>query len=177
MVVFGSFVRWMLLGAAFHFGGAPDVPQDLLPPRGETLLLEVRGKGNQIYVCQKNSEVYAWKLKGPDAKLFTENGELAGKHFAGPTWEAKDGSWIKGKLAASQPAPDSGSVPWLLLTIVSRGGTGIMEGVQSIQRLDTKGGMAPAGGCSALNENGELAVPYEASYNFYGSTAAGKGRN
>jgi hypothetical protein len=144
------------------------VPKALLPPQGQVLILHLEGKGKQIYTCQSAGGVYAWKLKAPDAKLFRQNGELAGRHFAGPAWEASDGSRITGKLVASVPSPDSNSIPWLLLSVTSHDGAGIMSKVQSVQRLETKGGIAPATGCSASNENHETPVPYEAAYYFYG---------
>jgi hypothetical protein len=143
-------------------------PKELQPPSDQTLLLHLTGKGKQIYVCQNNADTYAWKLKAPDAKLFTEDGEQAGRHYAGPTWEANDGSRVGGKLLASVPSPDSTSIPWLLLTATSHQGDGSMAKVLSIQRLDTKGGVAPSAGCSAATQNSETSVPYEASYYFYG---------
>jgi hypothetical protein len=151
----------------------PQAPKALRPPKGQTLILHLHGKGNQIYVCQGAAGVYAWKFKAPDAKLFGESGELAGSHFAGPTWEGNDGSRVIAQVAASVPSPRSGSIPWLLLTAIGRDDKGIMARVQSIQRLDTKGGVAPSAGCSAANKNTETAVPYEADYYFYGLPRSG----
>ena len=132
------------------------------------MILHLQGKGNQIYVCQSATGAYAWKLKAPDAKLFGESGELTGRHFAGPTWEANDGSRVLAQPVASVPSPDSSSIPLLLLTAISHDGNGLMARVQSIQRLDTKGGVAPTGSCGAAIKNEEVAVPYEANYYFYG---------
>lgn len=146
----------------------PEAPKALQPPKDQTLFLHLKGKGEQIYVCQNASGVYAWKLKAPAAKLFDEGGELTGQHFAGPTWQAKDESRVMGKVVTSVPSPGGDSIPWLLLTASSHQGAGVMSKVQSIQRLQTKGGVAPVGGCAAGNENGETAVPYEAEYYFYG---------
>lgn len=146
----------------------PHVPKALEAPSGQVVVRSLDGKGSQIYVCQNAGGAYAWKLKGPDAKLFGENGESVGRHFAGPTWKANDGSFVTGKLVASVPSPDTNSIPWLLLTITSHGGEGIMTRVETIERLNTKGGVAPASGCSAMNKGQEVPVPYEASYYFYG---------
>jgi hypothetical protein len=33
------------------------------------------------------------------------------KHYAGPTWEAADGSKIVGKALANEPAPKAGAIP------------------------------------------------------------------
>ena len=136
-------------------------PSELQPPKDQALLFKFAGKGSQVYVCQNP----AWVLKAPDARLFDDKGATAGKHFAGPTWQANDGSQVKGKMLASVPSPEAGAVPWLLLTVVSHDGTGAMTKVQSIQRLETKGGKAPTAACDGQQE---LAVPYEANYYFYG---------
>lgn len=146
----------------------PNAPDPLRPPKDQLLLLHLEGKGTQIYTCQNRGGVHAWKLKRPDANLFRDSGEETGCHFAGPTWETKDGSRVTGKFVASVPSPDSLSIPWLLLS-TSRGGTGVMSRVESIQRLNTKGGKAPDAGCDAAHENAETSVPYEASYYFYGT--------
>jgi hypothetical protein len=151
----------------------PDAPKELQPPN-PTLLLRLQGKGSQIYVCQNTAGTYGWKLKAPDAKLFDESGEADGRHYAGPTWELNDGSKVKGKVLASAPSPDAGSIPWLLLTATSHEGHGVLTGVENIQRLETKGGVAP-GGCAAGHEMEEKSVPYEAIYYFYGTKAPGLG--
>ena len=158
-----------LLPAPVLVAELPAVPKELQPPAGQPLLIQLHGEGKQIYVCQRAGSLYAWKLKAPDAKLTDQNGNLAGRHFAGPTWESNDRSQVSGKLTASVASPEIGSIPWLLLTATAHSGTGAMQKVQSIQRLNTKGGAAPAAGCTAGNESAETAVRYEASYFFYGN--------
>ena len=145
----------------------PQAPKALRPPKSEALILHLVGKGNQIYVCQRTNGVYAWKLKAPDASLFTEAGESAGRHFAGPTWEGKDGSLVTGKLVASVRPKKPNDIPWLLLQVASHSGKGVMNKVESIQRLHTKGGVSPSAGCAAAYENEETSVAYEADYYFY----------
>jgi hypothetical protein len=145
----------------------PAAPKKLRPPKGEVLFLHLVGKGKQIYVCQNASGAYAWQLKSPDALLFNEGGEPAGRHFAGPTWEAKDGSQVTGKLVASVKPKKPDDIPWLLLEAASHSGKGVMASVESIQRLHTKGGVAPTAGCASAYENEETSVAYEADYYFY----------
>jgi hypothetical protein len=151
----------------------PKAPKALQPPSDQAVVLSLEGKGSQIYVCQDTGDMYAWKLKGPDAKLFGESGEVVGRHFKGPTWEANDGSRVTGKLVASVPSPDSKSIPWLLLQAAAHEGKGLMSGIQSIQRLGTKGGVAPAVTCSARNKDKEVSVLYQAYYYFYGEPSPG----
>jgi hypothetical protein len=158
-----------LLGLSLLQGSASDVPRELKPPEGQVLILPAHGKGRQIYTCQSAAGQYSWKLKAPDAQLFDSRGDRVGRHFAGPTWEANDGSRVMGKVVASLPSADADSVPWLLLDVHSTGGPGTLSKVKSIQRLHTKGGKAPAGGCDAAHERVETSVSYTADYYFYGA--------
>jgi Protein of unknown function (DUF3455) len=145
---------------------AQEVPPKLQPPANEQLLLQVHAKGDQIYTCKSDAAQFTWTLKAPDAQLFDNNGKPFGKHFAGPSWEASDGSRVTGKAVANSPSPDADSIPWLLLTVVSHEG-GVLSRATSIQRLNTKGGKAPASGCDASHAGQELRVPYSADYRFY----------
>jgi hypothetical protein len=89
-------------------------------------------------------------------------------HSAGPSWRHKDGSAVTGKAIAKVAAPQGDSIPWLLLTVVSHDGAGVLERVSSIQRLHTKGGQPPpADKCGAGQENVETWIPYTADYYFY----------
>jgi hypothetical protein len=51
----------------------------------------------KVYGCVNGR----WALKAPDAKLLNQEGSVIGQHFAGPTWQLNDGSWIKGKCRAA----------------------------------------------------------------------------
>lgn len=146
---------------------AQQVPPQLLPPAGEQLLLQLHAKGDQIYICKEDAAKFAWTLKAPDAQLFDASGKPFGKHFAGPSWEANDGSRVTGKAVANVPSSDPDSIPWLLINVISRQGSGALSSATSIQRLYTKGGKAPASGCDADHAKQELRVPYSADYLFY----------
>jgi hypothetical protein len=146
---------------------AQQVPQQLNPPPGEKLLLQVQAKGDQIYSCKEEAGKFAWGLKAPDAQLFDKDGKPFGKHFAGPSWEASDGSRVTGKAVANAPSPDADSIPWLLVTVVGHEGGGVLSPVTSIQRLNTNGGKAPAAGCDAEHLAKEVRVPYTANYLFF----------
>jgi hypothetical protein len=146
---------------------AQQVPPQLQAPAGEQLILQVHAKGDQIYTCKADGTQFQWALKAPDAQLFDMDGKPFGKHFAGPAWEASDGSRVTGKAVANAPSPDPDSIPWLLVNIVSHEGNGVLARATSIQRLNTKGGKAPASGCDAALAGQELRVPYTADYLFY----------
>jgi hypothetical protein len=145
---------------------APQVPEQLQPPGNESLVFRVRGQGDQIYTCKADGGQFAWVLKAPDAKLVDKDSKVFGKHFAGPSWEANDGSRIVGK-AVAKASPDPESIPWLLVNVVSHEGSGRLSRVTTVQRLDTKGGQAPASGCDAGHAGQEIRVPYSAEYLFY----------
>ena len=146
---------------------AQDIPPQLQPPASERLLLQAHATGDQVYTCTNDASQFAWTLKAPDARLFDKDGKPFGKHFAGPSWEANDGSRVTGKAVANSPSPDANSIPWLLVTIVSHDGSGVLSRVTFIQRLNTKGGKAPASGCDASHVSQEVRVPYSADYRFY----------
>ena len=145
---------------------AQPVPQELQPPADESLVFRLHGRGDQIYSCKMDGAQFAWVLKAPDAQLFYKNGKLFGKHFAGPSWEASDGSRITGK-AIAKASPDPDSIPWLLVNVVGHDGSGRLSRVATVQRLNTKGGKSPATGCDAAHVGGEVRVPYSAEYLFY----------
>jgi hypothetical protein len=166
-----GFVAGVLLAAASTVlslsVAAQQVPPQLQPPANEKLLLQVHAKGDQVYTCKGDAGQFAWALKEPDAQLFDKDGKPFGKHSAGPSWEASDGSRVTGKAVANAPSPDADSIPWLLVNIVSHEGSGVLSSATTIQRLNTKGGKAPASGCDAANAGKELRVAYSADYLFY----------
>jgi hypothetical protein len=143
------------------------IPSQLKPPDGAKLILHARAKGDQIYVCKQDGATYSWTLKAPEAQLLDESGQVIGHHFAGPSWQSTDESKVTGKVAARADSPDPESIPWLFLTAADHSGNGLMSQVTHIQRLNTKGGKAPAAGCDASHLGAETRVPYTADYFFY----------
>jgi len=147
----------------------PDVPDKIKAPAGEEVVLETYASGSQIYVCRTAADGKpAWTLKAPDAELHDPQGTVIGRHFAGPTWKLNDGSEVTGKPVARVDAPKPDSVPWVLVTAIGHGGSGVLSGVTTIQRIHTRGGVAPAAAdCTAANQNVEVKSPYTADYYFY----------
>jgi hypothetical protein len=47
------------------------------PPAAEPTALAFTGRGTQIYSCDDTGSGYAWVLKGPDARLFNNKGQVA----------------------------------------------------------------------------------------------------
>jgi hypothetical protein len=159
----------VLSGAVQAQGPAPgnQIPPQLKAPKGAKLLLHAIGKGDQIYTCKKQDSAYAWTLKAPEAELFDDRGHVIGRHFGGPAWRLGDDSQVTGKVVARADSPESDSIPWLLLTADDHSGSGLMSNVATIQRLNTRGGKAPAGGCDAAHDGTESRVSYSADYYFY----------
>jgi Protein of unknown function (DUF3455) len=170
--MFGLVCSYLLIGilaiisSVSGAAGTQQVPPELQPPAGEQLFLTVHAKGDQIYTCKADG---SWVLKAPDADLFDADGNLFGKHFAGPAWRASDASRVNGKAVASAPSPNSDSIPWLLVHVVSHEGTGVLAKATFIQRLNTKGGKAPVSGCDSSHANQEFRSPYTADYLFFAS--------
>ena len=154
---------------------APDVPDVLKVPAGNKLDFAADAEGVQIYVCQASTTdgSVAWTLKAPDAQLFGKRGRVIGSHYAGPTWEALDGSTVVGARLAGT-TPDASAIAWLLLQAVSSTGDGSMSRVTYIQRLDTAAGLAPQSGCDADHLGATVESAYSATYYFY---KAARGRH
>jgi hypothetical protein len=160
-----------IIGAAVlffpSFPAAQEIPKALQPPPGEQKLLQVHATGDQIYTCQSSGGQFAWVSKAPDAQLTDAAGKSFGRHFAGPSWQAKDGSQVTGKAVISVASPDAESIPWLLLAAKDHIGNGALSRVTSIQRISTRGGKAPATGCDADHVGQEQRTSYSADYVFF----------
>ena len=153
-------------GLTCHVASAQEVPAALVPA-GLKAYLEAPATGVQIYTCGKNDAgAYAWIFKAPEAQLFDAQKKPIGKHYAGPTWEGLDGGKVVGAAKANAPAPGGNAIPWLLLDIKSREGSGQFTQAQAIQRLQTVGGVAPTSGCAEAQNGTESRVPYTATYVF-----------
>jgi len=144
----------------------PELPAALKP--GELKpYLAVPAKGVQIYLCNKNDAgAYAWAFKAPEAELADTAGKHIGKHYGGPTWEGNDGGKVVGAVKASAPAPGGNAIPWLLLDIKSRDGSGQFTQAVAVLRVNTVGGTAPTSGCDESHAGSEQRVPYTAVYYF-----------
>ena len=143
-----------------------ELPSSLSVPAGNVLAFALEAEGVQIYACNASNASYGWVFQAPEARLSEAGGQEAGKHYAGPTWEATDGSKVVGtKVEAA--TPDATSVPWLLLSAASHTGAGRMEKVTFVQRIGTRGGNAPSDGCDLAHSGAIARVPYRAVYCFY----------
>lgn len=148
----------------------PQVPENLKVPVTEVVLLKAVGKGTQIHVCSAkpgDESQFAWVLDRPQADLADEKGDVIGKHYKGPIWEAADGSKVTGQVQQRANAPNGNAVPWLLLKAASHEGSGTFARVTYIQRVDTITGLAPLTGCDKAHAGDEASADYQATYFFY----------
>ena len=149
------------------------IPGSLSAPASESLVRTLWADGVQIYECRAKADGAGfpeWVFVAPDAKLSDSNGVQLGHHYAGPTWEATDGSKVVGSVKAKLDAPKPGDIPWLLLTTHSTGKPGLFANITSIQRVATEGGAMPATGCGTATVGKQASVPYKAQYAQYAPT-------
>ena len=156
--------------ATSNTGKIPRFPETLNVPVTQVVSLETQASGVQIYECKASKDEpmrFEWVFKAPEAELFDSAGKKIGRHYAGPTWESNDGSKVVGEVRARDNGPDPNAIPWLLLSAKSTSGNGVFSQTQSIQRVHTAGGKAPAEGCNQKQVGKETRVPYKAIYYFY----------
>lgn len=141
----------------------PDVPDPILQVTdGSKVFLIGHAVGVQIYSCNGT----AWSFVAPRADLFDDHGKLIITHFAGPTWQAKDGSMVVGHAEASVTV-DRTAIPWVRLSAASTT-PGRLGNTTNIQRIATTGGLAPpAADCNATTAGTVAEVPYTADYYFW----------
>jgi hypothetical protein len=175
-VLWAALALALVPAAAAQAGGerAPlppaDVPAAVRAPDGQVLLFRAFAQGTQVYECLPGGG--AWTFRQPVATLVDDAGRDLGIHGRGPFWAAYDGSRVVGATQANAPARDPAQdVPLLLLRATANSGDGRFAAVNFIQRLDTRGGAAPAGPCDPA-AGPVLEVPYHAVYYFYGDRAA-----
>ena len=131
-------------------------------PDGNRLSARVYAAGVQIYRWNGTN----WTFIAPEANLFADPcyDRPVGIHYAGPTWEAEDGSKVVG-LRIDGCTPERGAIPWLLLAATPMSDRGEFARITFIQRVNTIGGTAPAEPGAFVGD--EARVPYTTEYFFY----------
>ena len=152
------------------------VPASVVPPEGNKLKLVLHvANGTQDYACVGG----VFTFQNPEAFLSDGRPRDDARHFFGAAgsplfMSLRDGSEVDlSKLASA--TVDATAVPWLLLQTAAvanaaDGNPGLFTDVTFVQRMNTVGGVAPVGTCTA----GQIVkVPYVADYYFY-TTGDGK---
>ena len=148
-------------------------PGDPIDPRTyapeSKLFLSVHADGVQKYACQSNG---TWLFTDPEAVLYdAAGGKAIGSHFLNfatgrPVWQFQDGSSVEAARKAAAPG-GAGNIAWLLLEAkaTSAGSDGDrLTNTTWVQRLNTSGGVPPAGACMP---GATIAVPYTTDYAFW----------
>ena len=155
------------MAAMYNQSALPDAVKG---PAGNKVALETVGVGQITYECRDKKDAagqYEWVFVGPDAALNDRSGKRIGKYFGPPaTWESMDGSKLTATQVAVAPA-GAGNIPSQLVKANPAMGAGAMTGVTYIQRVATKGGVAPAMACDAGSKGKKEIVNYQADYIFY----------
>jgi len=119
--------------------------------------------GTQTYTC---TDAGTWgSTSVPEARLARYG--LPGRihHYAGPRWTSdRDGSTLLGTVRTK--VPQTGTIPWLLVDVAHENSAPgrELDRVTNISRINTSGGVAPAGTCTP---GATVAVPYHADYVFW----------
>lgn len=143
------------------------IPEEIAVASGNTQVLTLHAKGEQIYQCTIQQGVYSWQWQAPKAQLFDSKGGLVGSHAAGPEWIYQYGSRVSGKMIKKvEIAPDS-TIAWLLLEATQHHGNGVFANISFIQRVKTRGGLPPVTGCDSNHLGTEKPVAYSSDYIFY----------
>jgi Protein of unknown function (DUF3455) len=152
----------------------PPVPAGLEVPAPNQAFLVGHAVGTQNYVCQPSHILgrVDWVLFTSQATLFDDQSAQIITHFFSPnpdeggviaraTWQdSRDTSTVWAQSIASATV-DSDAITWVKLQVAGKrlGPTGgiALSGSTFVQRLNTKGGLAPATGCEVLSDVGHKA--------------------
>ena len=164
----------VVTATAFARPAPQTAPGDTLDPRtyepNSRLFLVAHATGYQKYTCQADG---TWLFTDPEATLYKTTGaaNAIGTHFLNfatgrPVWQFEDGSSVEAARWASASG-GTGNIAWLLLKAVTN--TAGPDGERLtrttwVQRLNTSGGVAPAGTCTP---GARIAVAYAADYLFW----------
>eukprot|EP00250_Pteridium_aquilinum_P011711 c20256_g1_i2 orf=304-1371(-) len=182
-----------MLGLIFTLASSQDQYPAIVPPDGNVPILSFVGKGVQIYQCshsQANESSYVFQ--GAEAELFASGDKLNkaqykrrwGYHYFLPHPDGEGGkptfsllaspsdndssiptSTSTFKIISNVTAASPKNIPSLLLRATSHSGNGPLSMMSYAQRINTVGGVAPAGQCKMQGEI--LRVPYRAQYRFW----------
>jgi hypothetical protein len=134
-------------------------------PSDSEPVLQLAGRGVQVFRCEKRDGALTWVFRQPDAELLDARGTVVGRHGANFSFENVDGSRLVATITAYDDAPKPTDLRWLLMTTRSFG-KGAFEGITYVQRINTTGGMPPER-CEAAQLNQVLRVNFTADFVFY----------
>jgi hypothetical protein len=134
---------------------------------GVAALQESVALGSQIYACTAQPDgSFAFTQHDVDAHLTDDIHHTFVRPLAGtPQWQAPDGSGVSGAVV-TRNANGAGNIAELNLDATQIGAsTGLLAHAVEVLRLNTLGGVAPAGSCDP-QATPTVNVPYQADYVF-----------
>ncbi|XP_057815674.1 uncharacterized protein LOC131029269 [Cryptomeria japonica] len=168
----------ILVGFVWALGAIVTVTSDsVATPAGYKVLIELKGKGMQVYRCQANN---TYMVVDANASLYDVNDysflNKKGQHYylpnldgqgGRPTWSYFDAqhnpaSTVTGKVIERKE--QQGTIPDVLLQATSHSGPVDFDKISYISRTQGIGGSPPTS-CNTVGQI--IAVDYEASYRFY----------
>jgi hypothetical protein len=157
-----AFTLLLLSGLSVSAKAQTPLPDAIAAP-GESVVITLHAEGAQVYECKAGAEgKLAWAFREPIATLLVD-GKTIGRHYAGPNWEHIDGSAVVGKVTGNAPGATADDIAWLKLQVVASRGSGVLTGVTTVQRINTKGGNLKG----ACDQAGSFkSAPYSADYVF-----------
>jgi hypothetical protein len=158
----GSLAGVLLMQAEIFAEVPAQIPAAIAAP-GEAIAATFHAEGAQLYECRPDAESkLVWQFREPVAALMLA-GKTIGTHYTGPSWQHTDGSKVRARTVGSAPGASAGDIAWLKLEVTEQYGDGTLSHVTTVQRINTKGGVAK-GPCGNAGEF--LGVPYSADYVF-----------
>ena len=146
------------------------LPETVKVPVGHRVAMETVGVGEITYECRAKANApgaFEWAFVGPQADLNSRGGAKLGSYYGPPaTWAANDGSKITGAQLAVAPS-GAGNIPAQLVKANPAMGAGAMSDVTYVQRVATRGGVAPASPCDGSTAGRKETVKYQADYIFW----------
>ncbi|MEU1820367.1 CHRD domain-containing protein [Streptomyces roseifaciens] len=156
----GEFPGGAVRGQVHRLSGAIDVKAAVKSVQASVV------EGRQIYACtRQDGGGFAFTQEGVSATLGGNIAHSFVRPGGDPQWIAPDRSAVTGKAVTKTPNGD-GNIPELGLRATPSGArTGVLASTTEILRLNTRGGVAPAGPCDPQRQP-KAAVPYRADYVF-----------
>jgi hypothetical protein len=164
-----------VLGACGYRPLSPyDTQQDLTEairmPAGHQAVLEAKSSGNLFYECQaikRTPYEYGWLLRRPGVELTDSYGNsIVLSPGPRPSWGHKDGSRVSVRDVVEAPN-GRGNLPLQRARVDASAVPGALQNISYVQRLRTRGGLAPQQHCGAAQLGMRVTVPYEADYVFW----------
>jgi hypothetical protein len=138
------------------------VPDDVVP------VMRLQARGVQIFRCELRPKGYLWVYRQPEAELrdpTQPDAPVVARHGVNYSFEHVDGSRLIAQIIKYDSAARADALPWLLMSARAYG-DGAFSGISMVQRVDTSGGMPPAG-CDAQQLDRPLRVDFSADFVFY----------